>query len=441
MSILNPNANDWNMTNLTKYVLPLLTTMLLVACNRPAPIKEVLLTDTSSVDNAPAIELADTDWPWWRGLEKDGRANGGAPVSWSEQKNLLWKTAISGRGHASPIVVGDQVFVATADDRAETQSLVCLDRDTGRRRWTTQIHQGGFMGSHHDNSHASATPACDGQRVYCAFMVQGGIWVTAVDLSGKIVWQKKAGDFVSKHGYGSSPALYKSLVIVLGENSGGGFLAALHKDSGEVAWKVRRKSEASFGTPVVAHVAGRDQLLVSGHREIVSYNPASGQQLWSAEGPAESTANTMAWNDELVFATGGWPQDALLAVRADGSGEVVWRSRQSSYVPSPLVLDNDRLLLVQNDGIAHLFDAHSGKKIWTQRLGGNYYASPVAAGGHVYVPDRSGRMLVFQAGDEYTPVAENFLADGGNASPVICGGRIYIRTSGHVFCVGTESAE
>ncbi|MEQ8785478.1 MAG: PQQ-binding-like beta-propeller repeat protein [Pirellulaceae bacterium] len=428
------------MTNLKRHAAPLLLLTLLSACNRPEPIDEVTLNDASLVENAPHVEAADADWPWWRGPKQDGKATGSAPVKWSERNNLLWKTPIPGRGHASPAVAGDQIFLATADDQAQTQSLVCLSRDTGAHQWTTQIHQGGFMGLHHDNSHASATPACDGQRVYCAFMVHDGVWLTAVDLQGEIVWQKKVSKFVSRHGYGSSPVLYKSLVIVVGDNSGGSFLAALHADSGEVAWMVRRQSEASFGTPVVAHVAGKDQLLMSGHKQIISYNPVTGEKLWTAEGPSESTANTVAWNDDLVFATGGHPQTALLAVRADGSGEVAWRSSISGYVPSPLVV-GDRLLIVQDRGVAHLLDASSGDIVWSKRLGGNFYASPVAAGEHIYVPNRSGMMLVFKAGDQYEEVAENFLATGGEASPVICGGRIYIRTSNHLFCIGRPTAE
>jgi outer membrane protein assembly factor BamB len=296
------------------------------------------------------------------------------------------------------------------------------------------------MHKHRDNTHASATPACDGKHAYCVFMVQDALWVTAVNVvgsaEGKIAWQTKAGDYESMHGYGSSPVLYKSLVIVQGDNPRGGFLAALHAESGQIAWKVRRENAASFATPVVAHVAGQDQLLLSGQQKVASYNPVTGDVLWTSEGPAQFTANTVACSDKLVFATGGYPENAVLAIKADGSGEVVWRKAIKAYVPSPLLL-GERLLVVQDSGTAILLDADTGGEIWTQRLGGNFYASPVVAGDTVYVPDRSGMMHVFKAGPKFVEVSENFLASGGDASPVICGGRIYIRTTNRLYCVGT----
>lgn len=410
------------------------------ACNQAKPVEEVTISDATFVASAPDVVAQEADWPWWRGPQHNGHAVGSAPVEWNERNNLVWKAPIPGRGHASPIICGEHVFVATADEQEQTQMLVCLDRESGRPRWTTKIHQGGFMHMHHDNSQASPTPACDGKHVYCAFMVQDGIWVTAVDLEGNIAWQSKAGDFVSQHGYGASPVLYKSLVIVSGDTSGGSFLTALRTADGSMAWRVRRDNEASFATPVVAHVAGTDQLLLSGHEEVISYNPVTGEKLWTSEGPATTTANTVAWNDELVFASGGYPQNAVMAIKADGSGEVVWKERLKGYVPSPLVI-GDRLLVVQDNGVVQLLDAKTGDKVWAKRLGGNFYASPILAGGNVYVPNLSGMMFVFHAGDKFELIAENFLATGGEASPAACGGRLYIRSAHELFCVGSPSVE
>ena len=201
------------------------------------------------------------------------------PLPGAKARTVVWQADVPGRGHATPSIWGEQVFVATADEGQQTKSLLCYDRPSGALVWNREIHRSGFMHIHSKNSQASATPACDGRHVYCAFMVNEGIWLNAVDLAGQIAWQQKAGDFRSKHGYGSSPLIYKSLVIVAADNDGGGFLAALHSESGKIAWKIPRERSASFGTPVLANVAGREQLLLSGQSSVISYNPVTGEEL------------------------------------------------------------------------------------------------------------------------------------------------------------------
>lgn len=407
-----------------------------IACGCGRPIEEVAVTDKAAVSELPDASPADSDWPWWRGINLDGKAVGPQPVTeWSEGKNILWKASVPGAGHASPIVWGEQVFVATADESAETQSLVCFDRATGEERWTTEIHRGGFMHRHAKNSHASSTPACDGERVFTVFMVQDGIWVSAVGLDGKLLWQEMAGPFRSMHGYGSSPVLYKSLVIVAGDNQGSGFLAALHRRTGKLVWRVARKNDASFGTPIVAQVAGKTQLLLSGQDQIVSYNPETGKTLWTSRGPASTTANTMAFGDDVVYASGGYPQNHLMAVKADGSGEVIWENDRKGYVPS-LLLDRGRLYLAQDDGIVRCFNASSGVEIWVRRLGGGFSASPVLAGEQIYLTNEQGATFVFKASETFELLAENQLGDSGMATMAICDGRIYLRTADRLYCIG-----
>ena len=153
------------------------------------------------------------------------------------------------------------------------------------------------------------------------FLVQNSVYVSAFDREGKLLWQTRAGEFDSKHGYGSSPLLYKSLVIINGDNQGEGFLTALDRETGDIVWRVDRTDNSSFATPIVAHLDGVDQLLLSGHNAISSYDPANGNLRWSSEGPAATTANTMLWHRGLVFASGGWPEHNLMAVHADGTGK------------------------------------------------------------------------------------------------------------------------
>ncbi|MEK6249872.1 MAG: PQQ-binding-like beta-propeller repeat protein, partial [Planctomycetales bacterium] len=306
----------------------------------------------------------------------------------------------------------------------------------GERLWEKQLHKGGFMHTHKKNSHASPTPAWDGKRVFVVFMVDDGIFVSAVDKAGNIKWQTKAGSFSSKHGYGSSPVLYKSLVIVNGDNHGSGFLTALDRESGEVIWSIKRTDNTSFATPLVARIDGKDQLLLSGLYEVCSYDPADGSLRWKSEGPARTTANAVGWHKDLVFASGGYPEKNLMAIRADGSGDVVWQTGIKSYVPSPLVVD-DRLLVVQDSAVVRCYEPESGEELWSQRVGsGGYSASPTAVGDVVYLPDEEGTVHVFRVGDSFEKIAENKMDGEGMASPAICGGRIYIRTSSHLYCIG-----
>jgi outer membrane protein assembly factor BamB len=233
--------------------------------------------------------------------------------------------------------------------------------------------------------------------------------------------------------------VHGSRVIVQGDNHGGGFLAALDRGSGEIVWRVGRKNSASFASPVSAKIGGKEQILLSGQDEIKSYDPKSGEVLWKSKGPATTTANTMVWNQNLVFASGGYPQRSIMAVKADGSGTVVWEQRNKVYVPSMLLIKN-HLLAIQDDGIARCFKADSGDEVWSKRLGGNFSASPTAVGDYVMVPSESGTTYVFKVLPKFELVAENNLDSAGFASPVICNGRLYLRTDRKLYCIGNSEA-
>ena len=170
------------------------------------------------------------------------------------------------------------------------------------------------MRSHSKGSHASSTPACDGQYVFMPFMVQHGVWLTALNLNGEIAWQKKLGEFKSMHGFAASPLVYKSLVIIEADSVTGSFIAAVHRRTGEIVWKIERPDYklGSYASPTVGHVAGRDQLLTHGPHKVYSYDPVTGDLLWTCDGPSELTSNTMNCGRELVFASGGYPRKSLL---------------------------------------------------------------------------------------------------------------------------------
>jgi outer membrane protein assembly factor BamB len=270
--------------------------------------------------------------------------------------------------------------------------------------------------------------------VYVALLSQDGLWVTAVDLAGKIAWQTKAGPFSSQHGYGSSPVIYESLVIVASDHQEEGYVAALHRGTGDLVWRTLRGREPSYGTPILATAGGREQLLLAGKSRIDSYDPATGEQRWSSPGPSEITGNTLAWNEDLIFAGGGYPEKSVMAIRPDGS-EVAWQTDFQAYVPSPLAVGN-RLFVIQDNGVARCLNAETGEEIWTKRLGGDFTASPVLAGDTIFVPNEEGTTFVFKAADRYEEIARNDVDDNCFASPVICGGRLYLRTLHHLYCIG-----
>ena len=396
-------------------------------------------------DDLEPVRPAADDWPWWFGPNSDNVADPSQapPVRWSETENVIWKVEVPGRGHGSPCLWGDRMFLPTADDEAEVQYIVCYERAGGKQLWRTEVHRGGFMHSHGKGSHASSTPACDGRHVFMPFMVQDAVWLTALGLDGKIAWQKKLGAFKSIHGFAPSPLVYKSLVIVTADSPEEAFIAAVHRGTGELVWKIERPEYklGSYASPTVGHVAGRDQLLLHGPNKVYSYDPATGDLLWTCDGPSELTSNTMNLGRQLVYAAGGFPKKSLLCIRADGTGDVtdthvVWSTKgKTAYVTSMLLVD-ELLYMVEDRGEATCFEAATGKIVWQDELEGNFSSSPVLAGGHVYIANEAGVVHVFKAGRKFEAVAQNDLADGGFATPVICGGRIYLRSLHYLYCLG-----
>jgi hypothetical protein len=393
--------------------------------------------------------LPAADWPWWRGPDRDGKAAGPPPpLTWSEGEHIDWKTPVPGRGFSSPVVVGGRVLVTSADEERQRQFVLCLDRTAGRPLWSRVVHEGGFMRRHPENSHASATPACDGHRLFCVFPNRGALHVTALEIDGSVAWSQAAGPFdlaPDHEGYGSSPVLHGELVIINGDNRRAGFLAAFDRQTGRLQWRTERLSLGSFGTPVVATLAGRAQLLLSGTHSVDGYDPGTGRLLWTCRGTAEATANTVAFSDRLVFASGGAPEKEMLCVRADGSGDVsdshvLWRSsRGVAYVPS-LLHSSNRLYVVTDSGTARCLEAESGRVVWEERLAGAFKASPVLWGDRLYVGNESGQTFVLRAADRFELRATNALAEGAFATPAIAEGRIFLRTMHHLYCLGPGPA-
>jgi outer membrane protein assembly factor BamB len=393
----------------------------------------LIATIVASTCHAQLPKARTGDWPWWRGPNLNGIAESGcqSPVAWSKTENIAWKVPVPGRGHSSPTVVGHRIFLTTADDQAKVQSILCFNRGTGKQLWKREVNRGGFPSSiNHKNTHATSSVACDGTRLYAAFLNHNGIQVVAFDLDGKPIWGKVAGKFTPdeyKNGYAASPLLYGNFVIIAGDFDGNAFLVALDRKTGKQVWKAPRPSRINYASPIVANVAGRHQLLMSGGDIVASYDPRSGKQLWKVAATTMATAGTMVWDGDLVFASGGYPDSETVCVRADGSGKILWRNRQKCYEQSMLAVDG-HVYAINDNGIALCWSAKTGEELWRKRLRGPISASPVMSGGIIYASNELGTTWVYRATPEkFELVKKNQLGTEVFATPTICGSQIFIR--------------
>jgi hypothetical protein len=379
-----------------------------------------------------SARLTATDWPHWRGPSGNGIGahNQKLPLRWSETENILWKSKVPGRGHASPTIVGDRIFLPTADEQHEIQSVFCYERGNGCQLWKVDVHTGGLeRKGHQKSSQASATIASDGERIFVNFLHDGAIYTTALDVKGRQLWQTKVSDFVTHQGFGSSPAVYESLVLVSTDNKAGGLVAALDRRDGKIVWKQSRPLQPNYTSPVVLNVAGRDQVLVAGCDHISSFDPLTGKRLWEIEGSTTECVGSIVTDGKLVFASGGYPDKLTLAVRGDGSGEVAWRNSVQTYVPSMLAY-NANLYTVTDGGVAICWQAATGNELWKSRLGGTFNTSLVLIGEEILAANQEGDTFIFKASPErFELLAQNHLGEDVYATPAVCGGHIYMRVA------------
>lgn len=422
---------------------------LLVAVLLLPPLNRAKAEDHTGLADFPKLS-ADRDWPWWRGPSRNGIAaqQGAVPTKWSKTDNVVWKIPIAGRGHGSPIVVGKLVVLATADEPAQIQSVLAFDRTSGEQKWKVDLSQGGFPAHNHaKNTAATTTLASDGERLFVTFFHDKKIEAIALDFAGKPLWRVDVADFNPQryeYGYAPSPLVYRDTVIVSAEYDGESYLTALNRQTGERAWRKLRPLTISFSSPVVGHVAGRDQLLLSGANYVTSYNPNDGERLWSVFGTTLATCGTMVWEGDTVFASGGFPKAETLGIKADGSDKVLWRTNQKCYEQS-LLVHAGYVYGFTDAGVMFCWRAGDGQKMWTQRLKGPVSVSPVLANGNIYWGNEFGTIYVFKPNSErFELVAENQTENESFASPAICGGQIFLRVADkgeskrqeYLYCIG-----
>ena len=404
-----------------------------------------------SKESAEKITFAETDWPWWRGPNRNGigSAKEKPPLKWSETENILWKTPVPGRGHGSPTVVGEQVFLATADHAKEIQSVLSFDRKSGKQLWQTEVHRvkDGFeKKGNPKKSLASSSVACDGQRVFINFLNNGAIYTTALSLDGKQLWQSKITDYVLHQGFGSSPAIYRSLVIVSADNKGTGVIAALDRVSGKEVWKIERPKLPNYASPIILKIGDRDQLLLTGCDLVTSLDPLTGKKLWEAKGSTTECVTSPVTDGQHIFISGGYPKKFVAALLADGSAKVVWEKPIEVYVPS-MIVDRGYLYAMQDNEFAMCWKCDTGKEMWKVRLKGTFTASLVMVGEHLFATNESGQTFIFKATPEnFELVQQNQLGNDVYATPTICGNCIFMRVANSdkadrnetLYCIGNK---
>ena len=420
-----------------------------IVCASLAALFSLLTVEHLSAEEvATAPSFPATDWPWWRGGNQDGIADSdqSPPLRWSETENVVWKAEVSGRGHSSPIIVGERIFLTTADEQREIQSVLCYDRKSGKQLWKTDVHEGGFEPKNKKASQASNSVGCDGERIFVNFFSDGQARTSALSLDGKILWTTKICDYVPHQGYGSSPAIYGPLVIVSADNKKGGAIAGLDRETGEFVWRHDRPKMPNYSSPVILNVDGKDQLIFTGCELVSSFAPLTGEKLWEIEGATTECVTTSPTDGKHVFSSGGYPKNHVAAIVADGSGKIAWENTTRVYVPSMFVKDG-YLYAVTDAGVATCWNSSTGEEMWKGRLGGTFSSSPVLVGERIYATNEDGKTFVYKCDpQEFELLATNELGKDVFATPTIVGGRIYTRVvmqkNGQrqemLYCLGDE---
>lgn len=388
------------------------------------------------------------NWPGFRGPTRQGvSSEKDLPLLWGPTKNILWKTAIPGRGWSSPIVWKDRIFLTTATEEGRSCHVLSLDAKTGKILWDRHVFDQETQYKRKQNSYASPTPITDGERVYAVFA--DGSFV-ALDLDGNVLWQNRDFDFFSEHGLGVSPILYKNLLIMTFDPSShthrkekigwkvpwdGAAIWALDKENGELVWEGKRgPSRLAHVTPNLMEVEGKMQLISGAGDVVQGFDPDTGERLWSVYSQGEGVVPSIVVGDGLAYSISGFEATTIRAV-APG-GEILWeQTRSASHIPSMLYRDG-LLYNIHEGGVATCMDARTGAVIWQARVGGSHWASPVFADGRIYFLSEEGETIVIGTGREYNEIARNRLDQHTQASMAVSRGRFYIRTVGDLWAIG-----
>jgi outer membrane protein assembly factor BamB len=384
--------------------------------------------------------IAADDWPQFRGPTGQGHsAERDVPLEWSEGRGVKWKTPVPGSGWSSPVVAGGRVWLTTATgSRDVSLRALAYDAESGREVVDVEVFRVRGAGIiNPKNSRASPTPIVDGDRVFVHFGADG---TAALTLSGDVVWKQRF-PYESQHGNGGSPTIFGDLLIFSADGSDDAFVAALDKRTGRVRWKTGRRQpfDQAYSTPLAIRVGDRDEIVSVGAYRAAAYDPQNGKELWRVSyRDGFSNVPRPVFGHGLVYIATGFQEPSLIAVRADGSGDVTrthvaWTlDRSAPLTPSPLLV-GDELYVVNDVGIASCLDAKTGSLHWRQRLNGNFSASPAYAAGRVYFQSEEGVTTVIEAGKTFARLAVNTLDGSTLASMAVSNGSIFLRSDKDLY--------
>jgi outer membrane protein assembly factor BamB len=414
------------------------------------------------------------NWPQWRGPASQGVSTETAvPTEWAADKNIVWKAELPGRGHSSPVVWGDRIFLTTAiegevvpgakavehtvggqkfvhpdsvgADRKHTLKVLALDAKTGKVAWVQTAYEGTvYDARHRRSSFASPTAATDGVMVYAYFGPEG---LYAYDMNGKPVWKVVETFATLGLGTGTSPVVYRDLVIIQRDENEGqqSSLAAYDKKSGKEVWRTKRPVQVSWATPVIVTAGGRTELVTNGTEFVIAYDPATGKELWRTKGVESNAIHTPLVGQGVVIVTAGFPAKKAIAIRpgdVPDDKRVAWEfSKGTAYVASNILVGEYVYLLTDN-GIVTVLDAKTGaikQEGVRPPVPAHFMGSPVAFNGFIALTSEEGDTFLLKAGPSPEVVRTNKLDEPVYTSPAIANGRIYIRGEKHLFAIGLRA--
>ncbi|MDF1658422.1 MAG: PQQ-binding-like beta-propeller repeat protein [Verrucomicrobiales bacterium] len=402
-----------------------------------------------------SVALAESHWPRFRGPNGSGVSIKGAVPTALEADTALWKVEVPGLGHGSPVVFGDRLFllsavlVETDQNSAKGKKkgpapyqwlALCLDRETGETLWSKTFEQGKFKG-HRFNSAATSTPSVDAERVVFAWGTADQLTVVSLSHEGELQWESDLGPVVGGHGFGGSPMLHGGLVVINNDQEKqNGNLLALNAATGEIAWKVERRSERiSYSVPCLYEVDGNEYLVFTNWQHgFTAIDPADGsvvdeKSVFYLETNERAISSPIV-TQGLVIGTCGFtanPKHCVAMKMIDGKWEEVWRVERSvPHIPSVIAV-RDHTFLIDDSGIATCVETATGKSLWMKRIPGvegPVMGSPVSDGTNIFFADESGNLHVLAASPEFAPIAVNRLGELCRTTPALVDGTIYVRT-------------